>query len=227
MLTTQYRMNEVIMRFSSRELYEDRLIAAPAVEGHLLAELPGVARSPRTTSPLELIDTAGGGLGEELEEGGESRLNPGEAKLVLAEVEALLRDGVRPGMIAVIAPYSAQVRHLRAVLANAARERADRGQGASEGSAADPLEVEVDTVDGFQGREKEVVIISLVRSNDRAEVGFLEEIRRMNVALTRARRRLVVIGDGATLGAHPFYERLLAYAEERGAYRTIWETPLE
>jgi superfamily I DNA and/or RNA helicase len=119
------------------------------------------------------------------------------------KVEALIAAGLPAAEIAVIAPYSAQVRHLREKLA---------GQ-----------EVEVDTVDGFQGREKEAVVISLVRSNAAGEIGFLADERRMNVALTRARRKLIVIGDSATIGGHAFYERLLKYFEERGAYKTVWE----
>jgi superfamily I DNA and/or RNA helicase len=83
--------------------------------------------------------------------------------------------------------------------------------------------LEIDTVDGFQGREKEAVIISLVRSNREGEIGFLADVRRMNVALTRARRKLIVIGDSATIGGHPFYARLLAYFEEQRAYRTVWD----
>ncbi len=87
--------------------------------------------------------------------------------------------------------------------------------------------LEIDTVDGFQGREKEAVVISLVRSNAKGEIGFLSDERRMNVALTRARRKLIVIGDSATIGGHPFYGRLLSYFEERGAYHTVWEEPVD
>ena len=83
--------------------------------------------------------------------------------------------------------------------------------------------LEVDSVDGFQGREKEAVVISLVRSNPKGEIGFLADVRRMNVAITRARRKLLVIGDSATLSNHPFYRRLIEYLESIGAYRTVWE----
>ena len=84
-------------------------------------------------------------------------------------------------------------------------------------------EIEIDSVDGFQGREKEAVIISMVRSNRDGEIGFLSDIRRMNVALTRARRKLIVIGDSATISTHPFYQKMLAYFEALGAYHSIWE----
>ena len=83
--------------------------------------------------------------------------------------------------------------------------------------------LEIDTVDGFQGREKEAVVITCVRSNSKAEIGFLADKRRMNVALTRARRKLIVIGDSATLGAHSFYADLLQYFESIDAYHTVWE----
>jgi ATP-dependent RNA/DNA helicase IGHMBP2 len=202
-LMVQYRMHDAIMGFSSAEFYESSLVADPSVAGHLLADLPHVVPGPLTSAPLELIDTAGAGYDEELEPDGESRRNPAEAELVGRRVQALLDAEVAAGEIAVIAPYAAQVRLLREQL---------------------PIEsLEIDTVDGFQGREKEAVIISLVRSNAKGEIGFLADTRRMNVALTRARRKLIVIGDSATIGGHPFYSRLLTHFEGHAAYRTVWE----
>jgi ATP-dependent RNA/DNA helicase IGHMBP2 len=122
---------------------------------------------------------------------------------VSRKVGNLLELGVTPSDIAVIAPYAAQVRRLREEIETSG--------------------VEIDSVDGFQGREKEAVIVSLVRSNRENEIGFLADVRRMNVALTRARRFLLVIGDSATLSIHPFYQRLFAYFETVGAYRSVWE----
>jgi superfamily I DNA and/or RNA helicase len=81
----------------------------------------------------------------------------------------------------------------------------------------------IKTIDGFQGEERDVIYISLVRSNEQQEIGFLGDLRRMNVAITRARKKLVVIGDSATIGAHPFYKSFLEYCEKNGAYRTAWE----
>ncbi len=211
-LTVQYRMHEGIMGFSSAEFYESSLTADATVAAHRLTDLPGVALSPLVEAPLEFIDTAGAGYDEELEPDGESRRNPAEAALVCRKVQALVAAGVAPADIAVIAPYSAQVRLIRDLLRESGPDRDDSDTG-----------VEVDSVDGFQGREKEAVIISLVRSNREGEIGFLADTRRMNVALTRARRKLLVIGDSATIGGHPFYQRWLEYCEAFGSYRTVWE----
>lgn len=202
-LDVQYRMHEAIMTFPSGEFYEGTLQADATVRGHRLCDLPGVASSPLTESPVEFIDTAGAGYEEEKEPDGESRLNPQEAGLVRRKVEALLSTGLAPSDIAVIAPYAAQVRRLREEL---------------------PIDgLEIDSVDGFQGREKEAVVFSLVRSNAEGEIGFLADVRRTNVALTRARRKLLVIGDSATLSVLPFYRRLFEHLEKTGAYRTVWE----
>ena len=204
-LTVQYRMHETIMAFSSAEFYESSLIADESVRQHLLADLPGVSANELTSSPLHFIDTAGASYDEELEPDGESRLNPREAELVNRKVRELIEAGVAPEQIAVIAPYAAQVRLLR-----------ERLQDEFPG-------LEIDSVDGFQGREKEAVIISLVRSNPHGEIGFLSDIRRINVALTRARRKLIVIADSATIGGHDFYSRLLDHFQTSGAYHTVWE----
>ena len=202
-LTVQYRMHEAIMDFSSLEFYDAELTAHESVRSHLLADLDGIEPSPLTQTAIEFIDTAGASFDEELEPDGESRLNRREADLVSHKVRQLVDAGLPAADIAVIAPYSAQVRLLREQL---------RDEG-----------LEIDSVDGFQGREKEAVVISLVRSNTRSEIGFLGDIRRMNVAMTRARRKLILIGDTATLAAHPFYARLIEYLEGLGAYHTVWE----
>jgi predicted DNA helicase len=202
-LLVQYRMHQAIMDFPSREFYETRLQADPSVCEHILTDLPGVAAKGSAQLPIEFIDTAGASFDEKLEPDGESRLNPREAALVCRKVQGLLDCGVAAGDIAVIATYAAQVRLLRERL---------------------PVPgLEIDSVDGFQGREKEAVVISLVRSNPRAEIGFLQEVRRMNVAITRARRKLLMVGDSATLSSHPFYRRMIDYFDSLGAYRTVWE----
>jgi superfamily I DNA and/or RNA helicase len=208
-LCRQYRMNSQIMGFSSAEFYDDTLIADPAVQHHLLNDLPTVAETPLTTTPLYFIDTAGASYDEELEPDGDSRRNPQEATLVAKKVAELIEAGVAPAEIAVIAPYSAQVRLLEEVILRDDDEETPA--------------LEINSIDGFQGREKEVIIISLVRSNIKGEIGFLAEYRRMNVALTRARRLLIVIGDSATITADPFYQRWLDYVDKVGAYHSVWE----
>jgi ATP-dependent RNA/DNA helicase IGHMBP2 len=202
-LTVQYRMHRAIMEFPSREFYETTLQADPSVCEHVLAGLSGVAATDVTQSPVEFIDTAGASFDEEVEPDGESRLNRQEAALVCRKVRTLLDCGVAACDIGVIAPYAAQVRLLREQLTVPG--------------------LEIDSVDGFQGREKEAMVISLVRSNPQAEIGFLQDVRRMNVAMTRARRRLLMVGDSATLSAHPFYRRMIEYFDAIGAYRTVWE----
>jgi ATP-dependent RNA/DNA helicase IGHMBP2 len=156
-----------------------------------------------TEMPIEFIDTAGAGFDEEVEPNGESRLNREEAALVARTVRELLDAGLAAADLAVIAPYGAQVRLLRELLPVAG--------------------LEIDSVDGFQGREKEAVVLSLVRSNAGGEIEFLSDIRRMNVAMTRARRKLLMIGDTATLCTHPFYQRVIEYLENQSAYRSVWE----
>ncbi|MFO0816716.1 MAG: AAA domain-containing protein [Pirellulales bacterium] len=204
-LDVQYRMHQHIMGFSSDEFYEGTLVAHPSVSAHLLKDLPGVVDDEWTATPAHFVDTAGASYDEELEPDGESRRNPGEAQAVGRIVGLLLERGVEPTSIGVIAPYAAQTRLLREQL------------------AASAPGVEVDTVDGFQGREKEAIIISLVRSNPNGEIGFLADYRRMNVALTRARRKLIVVGDSATLAHHDFYQRLLDYFQLIQAHHTVWE----
>jgi len=202
-LTTQYRMHEDIMTFSSDEFYHSTLQADEQVIHHLLPDLPTIVRNELTETAVHFIDTAGASYDEELEPEGESRLNPLEAALVIRKVTALLAAGVKPSDIGVITPYSAQVRFLREEMKQP--------------------DVEINSVDGFQGREKEVIIISLVRSNIEGEIGFLGDTRRMNVALTRARRKLIVIGDSATITVNSFYQRLVTYFERIGAYHSVWE----
>ncbi len=160
-LDIQYRMHQHIMDFSSREFYAGSLIADTLVIGHSLSDLPHVRSTPLTSTPVTFIDTAGAGWEEELEPDGESRRNPSEAALVLNKVNELRDAGLPAADIGVIAPYAAQVRLLR--------------------DLADMANLEIDTVDGFQGREKEAIVISLVRSNPACEIGFLADTRRMNV----------------------------------------------
>ena len=219
MLEQQHRMHVDIMNFPSRSMYEGKLYASIAVVNHRLEDLDDVKPDPLRPKPLWLIDTAGKDWLEErtdFEPGGSlntmpafqidpSTFNTSNAERVAAEARRLLSRGLPPTEIAIIAAYSAQARHLRELL------RAERAQG-----------LEIGTVDGFQGREKEAVIVDLVRSNDTGEIGFLSNTRRMNVALTRARRFLLVIADSATLGDHAYYAAFLSYVDEIDAHGSAW-----
>lgn len=205
MLTVQYRMNSAIMDWASKEMYQGKLTAHGSVERHLLKDLPGVACVEETSTPLLLIDTAGCGLSEMEVTDEQSKGNQGEVDIVELHIKALTEAGVKAKDIAVIAPYNLQVDLLRQKL-----------------SAGHP-ELEIKSVDGFQGREKEAVVLSLVRSNRKGEVGFLAEDRRINVAVTRARRHIAVVCDTQTVQNHAFLKSLIDHMTESGEVRTAFE----
>lgn len=193
LLNIQYRMHTSIMTYPSLSLYSNALLAAPSVATHLLHDLPHVISNDDTTIPIIFYDTQGGDYPESTDALAtsttpkkvnllsESTSNPNEALLCAHHLSLLLSSGLLESEIAIITPYSAQVTLLTSLIHS-------KHPG-----------IEIGTVDGFQGREKECVILSLVRSNDKREIGFLKEKRRLNVAVTRARRCLVVVGDGETL----------------------------
>uniref|UniRef100_A0A3Q2PZH3 DNA-binding protein SMUBP-2 n=1 Tax=Fundulus heteroclitus TaxID=8078 RepID=A0A3Q2PZH3_FUNHE len=205
MLTVQYRMNSAIMDWASKEMYHGKLTAHSSVEGHLLKDLPAVACVEETSTPLLLIDTAGCGLSEMEVADEQSKGNQGEVDIVALHIKSLIEAEVKANDIAVIAPYNLQVDLLRQKL-----------------SGRHP-ELEIKSVDGFQGREKEAVVLSLVRSNRKGEVGFLAEDRRINVAVTRARRHIAVVCDAQTVGNHAFLKSLLDHMTEFGEVRTAFE----
>ncbi len=202
-LDVQYRMHHQIMDFSSKSFYDDTLTAHESVARHTLADLESFRSEELASEPAQFIDTAGAGWEEELEPNGLSKLNPEEGRLILKKATMLCDAGLKPAEIAVIAPYAAQVRFIR--------------------DQCNIPDLEIDTVDGFQGREKECVLISMVRSNQSGELGFLADARRMNVALTRAKRKLIVVGDSATLGNSHFFVTMLEYFESIGGYHSVWE----
>ncbi|MBL7747543.1 MAG: IGHMBP2 family helicase, partial [Chitinophagaceae bacterium] len=148
---------------------------------------------------ITFIDTAGSGYNEVHGPDGTSLQNEGELQIVRKIIETESLDITRT---ALISPYSGQVSAAKEVLSPAIR---------------------ISTIDSFQGQEKEIIIVSLVRSNDDGDIGFLKDYRRMNVAITRAKEQLIVIGDSATIGADPFYNAFLTYIEQQGNYRTVWE----
>jgi superfamily I DNA and/or RNA helicase len=206
LLQEQYRMHNSIMGYSSRLFYDNKLIANATVGSSLL--FPG-------DSPLQFIDTAGCGFNEKSE--GTSISNPEEAAFLLKHLSAYLREiGALYGQddfpsIGVISPYQQQVATLRQLL-NSYPDLAARAQ-----------HISINTIDSFQGQEREIMYIGLTRSNAERNIGFLADLRRMNVAMTRARKKLVVIGDGVTLSRLPFYTGFMTYAEELEAYHSAWE----
>lgn len=208
MLQIQYRMHESIMRFSSDYFYEGKLVAHSSVKSALL-------RSDQI--PVDYVDTAGCGYNEAQDQETLSRFNKEEAQLLIDVVEMLVTEiGDQFWLdekitLGIITPYRAQVDYLQKLAARS--------------SVLNLLSslITINTVDAFQGQERDVIAISFVRSNDKGEVGFLGDIRRTNVAMTRARKKLIMIGDSATLGSHPFYLALLDFVQREGFYKSAFE----
>ncbi|MBK5271422.1 MAG: AAA family ATPase, partial [Bacteroidia bacterium] len=161
--------------------------------------LETAAHLQNTGVHLTFIDTAGYGFNEKRGPDGMSLQNEGELQIVQKLLET---ESLDPSATAFISPYSGQVAAAKELF---------------------PKEIRISTIDSFQGQEKEIIIVSLVRSNDDGDIGFLKDYRRMNVAITRAKEQLFVIGDSATIGADPFYNSFLTYIEQHGTYRTVWE----
>jgi ATP-dependent RNA/DNA helicase IGHMBP2 len=212
MLNTQYRMHEKIMNFSNSKFYGSHLKAHESVKDSLLSY---DANEPLLNTPLDFIDTAGCGYNEMLNPESLSTSNPEEAQLLIRHLKLLLEQYYSAGRgeaisIGVISPYKEQVQLLTTQIEN------------DETFKKYPIRLAIKTIDGFQGQERDIIYISLVRSNDSKDIGFLSDIRRMNVALTRAKKKLVVIGDSATLSNHPFYKDFLDYADAVNAYKSAW-----
>lgn len=205
MLTIQYRMHEAIMTFSSNYFYNNELVAHDSVKSSVLQE---------DIPPVSFIDTAGCGFNEKLDPETLSRNNEEEGDLLLKILENLIGHvGIQSwsASIGIITPYRAQVEYLTKIVENSVM--------LSELSEF----ITINTVDAFQGQERDVIAISFVRSNTEGEVGFLSDIRRTNVAMTRAKKKLIMVGDSATLGSHPFYMKLLEFVQEGGFYQSAWE----
>lgn len=206
LLEEQYRMHEMIMQYSSGIFYQNRLKAHASVAQHLLFS---------TDTPLAFVDTAGCGFEEKVE--GTSTSNPEEAAFLFKHLHQFVTaldahyDAQNFPSIAVISPYRQQITLLKEQLEHSPdlQQYGDR--------------ISVNTIDSFQGQERDIVYISMTRSNPESRIGFLSDIRRMNVAMTRARKKLVIIGDSATLSQTPFYADFLTYAETSNAYQSAWE----
>ncbi|MDH6314100.1 ATP-dependent RNA/DNA helicase IGHMBP2 [Parabacteroides sp. PFB2-10] len=199
LLTMQYRMHQAIMKFPSQWFYHDRLVAAPEVKERGILQYD---------QPINWIDTSEMDFTEEVRSGSMSRVNKQEAQLLIAELKAYLekigRDRILEENIdfGLISPYKAQVYYLR--------------QRLNQDSFFKPYKrlISIHTVDGFQGQERDVILISLVRANETGQIGFLHDLRRMNVAITRARMKLIILGDAQTLTKHTFYRKLWNYIQE-------------
>lgn len=195
-LTTQYRMHKDIATFPSDTLYESELISDPSVAERTLADLVGDGTSddPDLTATVIFYDTNTCRMHDMVEEG-ESTSNPQEAEIVVKWAKNLVELGIEPKDIAIVTPYQAQVAEIRGKL--------------------NFPEMMIGSVDGLQGQEREAVILSLVRSNTKGEVGFLSEYRRLNVAMTRAKRQLCVVGDSSTVRKGSAYlEAWIKYLED-------------
>jgi superfamily I DNA and/or RNA helicase len=206
LLEEQYRMHELIMGYSSAVFYERRLRAHTSVADHRLFP---------SDRPILFVDTAGCGFEEKTD--GFSTSNPEEAAFLFKHLTRFTRElrtrdtaGELP-RVAVISPYRQQVELLKELLLHSPllQQYGER--------------LSVNTIDSFQGQERDIVYIGMTRSNPESKIGFLSDIRRMNVAMTRARKKLVIVGDSATLSQSPFYAGLIRYAEEKDAYQSAWE----
>ena len=196
LLQVQYRMNEAIMHFSGQWFYDGRLQSAPEVKYRSILDWD---------TPIVWVDTSEMAFREEFVGESYGRINRDEAHLLLDQLTAyinrigghrILDERIDFG---IISPYKAQVQYLRSCIKGSNALRPYRHL------------LTVNTVDGFQGQERDVIFISLVRANEEGQIGFLGDLRRMNVAITRARMKLVILGDAATLGRHPFYRKLQEY----------------
>ena len=199
LLKTQYRMNDEIMRFSSEWFYHGELNSAPEVKYRSILDFD---------TPIVWINTENMDCNEEFVGESFGRINKAEAMLCIEELkkyinkigkERLLDERIDFG---VISPYKAQVQYLRQLVKKDAFFKPFRSL------------MTINTVDGFQGQERDVILISLVRANEDGQIGFLNDLRRMNVAITRARMKLIILGDASTLTKHPFYKKLYEYISE-------------
>lgn len=198
LLKLQYRMNDEIMRFSSEWFYGGMLQSAPEVKYRSILDFD---------TPIEWINTEGLDCNEEFIGENYGRINKSEAELSIEQLkgyitkigrERFLNERIDVGMIS---PYKAQVQYLRRLVRNDAFFKPYRQA------------ITINTVDGFQGQERDVILISLVRANEEGQIGFLNDLRRMNVAITRARMKLIILGDASTLTRHAFYKKLYTYIE--------------
>jgi len=203
LLNTQYRMHHDIMQFSSENFYDNQLIAHESVATATIQQ----------NLPLQFIDTAGSGFEEIVE--GTSICNPEEAQFAFRHLQSFLETLETANQpiptVIIIAPYRKQIQTFKELLPH------------QEGLKKYLNNIKINTIDSFQGQEAPVVYISMTRSNTDQKIGFLSELRRMNVAMTRAQQRLVVVGDSTTLSQHPFYDKYIQFATAKDGYASAWE----
>lgn len=203
LLDIQYRMNRRIMDFSNQWFYSGKLKAHHSVINQILSSDSSLDQA------VEFIDTAGCGFEEQQNEETLSYYNKDEYLLIREHLDPLLHNSfLESPTVGILSPYGAQVRFIQEEI---------------EAEKDFPFDVQIKTIDSFQGQEKDIIYLSLVRSNVEQKIGFLKDYRRMNVAMTRAKKKLVIIGDSATLAADSFYSALLDYIEKNGTYRSAWE----
>ena len=199
LLKVQYRMNDEIMRFSSNWFYGGMLESAPEVKYRSILDFD---------TPIEWVNTEGMDCNEEFVGENYGRINKPEAELSVAQLKAyILKIGKERFLeekidVGLISPYKAQVQYLRQLIRKDNFFKPYRSA------------ITINTVDGFQGQERDVILISLVRANEEGQIGFLNDLRRMNVAITRARMKLIILGDVSTLTRHTFYAELYRYIED-------------
>ena len=219
LLTMQYRMNEKIMQFSSNWFYNGKVVAAPEVKFRGILDLDTPMEWREIKDEELVIRDAGTKFGDQRESqlGNEEfvgenfgRVNKPEAReTLMALAEYFVKIGKQRIMderidVGIISPYRAQVQYIRHLIKKTDFFKPFRKI------------ISVNTVDGFQGQERDVILVSLVRSNAEGQIGFLRDLRRMNVAITRARMKLIILGDVNTLTKHPFYKKLWEYCINRG-----------
>ena len=199
LLKMQYRMNDEIMQFSSHWFYHGELSSAPEVKYRSILDYD---------TPMVWVNTEGMDCNEEFVGESFGRINKQEAMLCLEQLKAYIQKIGKERLLeeridfGIISPYKAQVQHLRQLVKKESLLKPFRHL------------ITINTVDGFQGQERDVILISLVRANEDGQIGFLNDLRRMNVAITRARMKLIILGDASTLTKHPFYKRLYEYVEQ-------------
>ena len=206
LLKMQYRMNEEIMRFSSEWFYGNQVESAPEVKYRSILDLD-IPMSWIDTSEFELSEDSNLTFKEQFVGESFGRINKAEAELTLLALENYFEKIGKARIlderldVGIISPYRAQVQYLRRQLKKKEFFKPYRHL------------ISVNTVDGFQGQERDIILISLVRANDEGQIGFLRDLRRMNVAITRARMKLIILGDASTMTRHPFYKKLYDYIE--------------